>query len=426
MPKLKGKAKAKTVSDVYILEKFLKTYEKHCMESQSCVSQTIKHGLRKCIANETLITKFVLTNVEPLSGNLHPVSLTPLLRTIRDERYQLGRELCIWGIKLSPQDIANLAILLELDGRTIYPFSKLEITHHALDLWTMERLGVALPYSNLSSLVLDYSKCGDNGVSRLISGLEGNRKLLTLSLCYCDLGSESGSTLATLVIQTAICNLFLNGNHLQCLGAIQLLKPIAEYAERLGQEKERNASVSGADAPHPTIGAHQDAGIHSKVAHLNAASKTDILENTGKKKKRKGSKKKSKDLDPGPCLTKLYLADNAIDGRFKQSEEKIWEFIQLLTCLIKNSDQLVEVDINGNAIGEQCAVKILEAIKERKKEKMPRLKIKVTPQISSVTFKEIFRSWSRNGPTKKRKKKVQKVVPFILIVVHWECWDFLV
>lgn len=35
--------------------------------------------------------------------------------------------------------------------------------------------------------------------------------------------------------------------------------------------------------------------------------------------------------------------------------------------LIKNSEHLVEVDINGNAIGEQCAVKILEALKDRKK-----------------------------------------------------------
>ncbi|XP_062988049.1 uncharacterized protein LOC134402505 [Elgaria multicarinata webbii] len=407
MPKLNGKPKPKTSSDVYILEKFLQTYEKHCMASQSHVSPTIKQGVRKCIASETLITKFVLTNVETLSGNLHPVSLTPLLRTIRDERYQLGKELCIWGIMLSPQDIANLAILLELDGRTIYPFSKLEISHHALDLWATERLGVALPYSNLSSLVLDYSKCGDNGVNSLISGLEGNRKLLTLSLCYCDLGPDSGSTLATLIIQTAICNLFLNGNHLQCLGATELLKPIAEYAESIGQEKKANALVYSNGTAHHTIEANKDTGIDSKMIHLNATSKTDNSP-TAKKKKRKGLKKKSKDPDPGPWLAKLHLADNAIDGRFNQREKNIWEFIQLLTCLIKNSDHLVEVDINGNAIGEQCAIKILEALKDRKKEEMLHLKIKVTPQISSVTFKEIFRSCSKISPAKKRKKKKTK------------------
>nr|XP_056706381.1 uncharacterized protein LOC130478253 [Euleptes europaea] len=245
MPKLKRKSKAS--SDVHILEKFLQTYERHCIGSQSCVSTTIKQGLKKCIANEILITKFVLANVKTSLRNLKRVSLTPLLRTIRDERYRLGKELCVWGIQLSPQDVANLAILLELDGRTTYPFSKLEIIHTELDLWSMERLGVALPYSNLSSLVLDYSRCGDNGVKKLIYGLEGNAKLLVLSLCYCDLGPESGSPLGTIVAQTAICNLYLNGNNLQCVGAAKLLKPIADYAESLRQERRVNGLVYSND-----------------------------------------------------------------------------------------------------------------------------------------------------------------------------------
>ncbi|XP_053168496.1 uncharacterized protein LOC128352189 isoform X2 [Hemicordylus capensis] len=402
MPKLKGKTKTKPNSDIYILEKFLQTYEKHCTGSQSCVSPTIKQGLQKCIANEMLIMKFVLTNVGTSSGNLHPVSLTPLLRTIRDERYRLGKELCIRGVQLNPQDIANLAILLELDGRTIYPFSKLEITHYVLDLWSMERLGVALPYSNLSSLVLDYSKCGDNGVHKLTSGLDGNRKLLTLSLCYCDLGPVSGSILATIVTQTAICNLFLNGNNLQCLGATELVKQIVDYAESLGQEKKANAFMYSNDTAQQIL-ANKNAEMDS-----NAASKMDdstSLQSTTMGKKRKGLKKKSKKPDPGPWLAKLHLADNAIDGRFNETEQRIWEFIHHLTRLIKNSDHLVEIDINGNAIGEQCAAKILDALIDRKKEEMPRLKITVTPQISSVTFTAIFKSGSKISPTKKRKKK---------------------
>ncbi|XP_042315442.1 uncharacterized protein LOC121926489 [Sceloporus undulatus] len=409
MPKLKGKSKASSDS---ILAKFLRTYEKHCMMSQTSVSLSIKQGIQKCIANDTLITKFVLSNVETASGKLHPVSLTPLLRTIRDERYQLGNELCVWGIQIHPQDIANLAILLELDGRTIYPFSKLEITYHVLDLWSMERLGIALPYSNLNSLVLDYSKCGDDGVNKLICGLEGNRKLLTLSLCYCDLGPQSGTTLATLIIQTAICNLLLSGNHLQCLGAAELLKPLAEYAKNFQQEKKTNALVCSNSTSRDTLEANEDENINSKIVNKNTTSKANnstvtALESTRKKKKTKGLKKKSKKHDPGPWLAKLHLADNGIDRRFKQREENMWEFIQLLISLIKNSDYLVEVDINGNAIGEQCAVQILEALKDRKKEEMPRLKIKVTPQISSVTFEEIFKICSKKSPAKKRKKKIK-------------------
>uniref|UniRef100_A0ACB8FAJ2 Uncharacterized protein n=1 Tax=Sphaerodactylus townsendi TaxID=933632 RepID=A0ACB8FAJ2_9SAUR len=407
MPNLKGKSKAS--SDIHILEKFLQTYEKHCIGSQSCVSTTIKQGLKKCIAIDKLITKFVLANAAPSLRNLKPVSLTPLLRTIRDERYRLGKDLCVWGIQLSPQDVANLAILLELDGRTTYPFSKLEITHTKLDLWSMERLGVALPFSNLSSLVLDYSRCGDNGVKKLISGLEGNTKLLVLSLCYCDLGPQSGSALGTIVARTAICNLYINGNSLQCLGATKLLKPMADFAESLGREWRANGLLYSNDTAYqnPAV-ANEEAGINSKVVSSNATSKTDrpiTLESTGKKKKRKGLKKKIKKLDPGPWLTKLHLVDNAIDKRLNQTEKSIMEFIQLLICLIKNSEHLVEIDINGNAIGEQCAVKVLEAVKDRRKEEMPGLKIKVTPQISSATFREIFKSCSKPSPTKKKKKK---------------------
>lgn len=55
MPKLKGKLKAS--SKTHILEKFLQTYEKHCTSSQSCISITIKQGLKKCIENEIFITK---------------------------------------------------------------------------------------------------------------------------------------------------------------------------------------------------------------------------------------------------------------------------------------------------------------------------------------------------------------------------------
>ncbi|XP_060098242.1 uncharacterized protein LOC132574098 isoform X2 [Heteronotia binoei] len=335
-----------------------------------------------------------------------------LLRTIRDERYRLGKELCIWGIQLSPQDVANLAILLELDGRTTYPFSKLEIIHTELDLWSMERLGVALPYSNLSSLVLDYSRCGDNGVQKLISGLEGNTKLLDLSLCYCDLGPESGSPLGMIVVQTAICNLYINGNNLQCVGATKLLKPITDYAERHGQERRANTMLcSNNSANQIAAVANKDAHIHSEAVSLNVVSKTDMattLESTGKKKKRKGVKKKSKKPDPGPWLAKLHLADNAIDKRLNHTEKSIMEFIEILSCLIKNSEHLIEIDINDNAIGEQCAVKILEALKDRKKEEMPHLKIKITSQISSVTFREIVKSCTKLSQTKKRKKKKTK------------------
>lgn len=46
--------------------------------------------------------------------------------------------------------------------------------------------------------------------------------------------------------------LYLNGNNLQCPGAIELLRLIADHAESLGQEKKANtaAAYSTTDAAH--------------------------------------------------------------------------------------------------------------------------------------------------------------------------------
>ncbi|XP_043377847.1 uncharacterized protein LOC119567050 isoform X2 [Chelonia mydas] len=398
--------KASSLPDISILEKFMKTYERHCAFSQSSVSSMIKRSLRQCIENETILTKFVLTN----SQNSQPVLLTPLLRTIRDERYMLGKELCFWGIQLNNQDIANLAMLLERNGCTNYPFCTLEITHVPIDAWSMERLGAAFPYSNLNSIVLDYTKFGDKGINGLVSGLEGNRKLLTLSLCYCSLEPESGSKLGPIVAQTAICNLYLNGNNLQCLGALELITPIAMYADNLGRDKETNALLFNNYSDHQIPEADKGLGIHSTASGLNIASKTGssntVESSMRKEKKRKGTKKKKeKKTEVGPWLVKLHLADNGIDGRGKGGEKMVLEFTQFLTYLIKHSEHLIELDLDGNAIGELCATDILEALTERKKDKMPGLNIKVTPQISSNTFKSIFKNSKKLKSTKKRMKK---------------------
>ncbi|XP_019388545.1 PREDICTED: uncharacterized protein LOC109308599 isoform X4 [Crocodylus porosus] len=371
--KKKMKTKASSLPDISILKTFMKTYERHCALSQSSVSVTIKQSLKRCLGNEIALTKFVLTSSENSKGDVQPVSLTPLLRTIRDERYMLGKELCVWGIQLSNQDIANLALLLEQDGCTTYPFCSLEIIHTVIDAWSVERLGAALPVSNLSSIVLDYTKFGDKRINGLVSGLKGNRKLLTLSLCYCNLGPESGTELGPIVAQTAICNLYLNGNNLQCLGALELIKPIAVYANNLARDKETN---------------------------------TMKFSNATGHQMHEGSKKRKKNPEIGSWLVKLRLADNGIDGRGKGGQNMVLEFTQFLIYLIKYSEHLMELDLDGNAIGELCSADVKDALKERLNAKMPNLTIKVTYQISSETFGSIFKNGKKSKSTRKKKKKV--------------------
>ncbi|XP_019388546.1 PREDICTED: uncharacterized protein LOC109308599 isoform X5 [Crocodylus porosus] len=361
--KKKMKTKASSLPDISILKTFMKTYERHCALSQSSVSVTIKQSLKRCLGNEIALTKFVLTSSENSKGDVQPVSLTPLLRTIRDERYMLGKELCVWGIQLSNQDIANLALLLEQDGCTTYPFCSLEIIHTVIDAWSVERLGAALPVSNLSSIVLDYTN-----------------------------------------------NLYLNGNNLQCLGALELIKPIAVYANNLARDKETNTMKFSNATGHQMHEVGKGLNVHSAASGMNITPKTTRSNTTesiiGKEKKRKGSKKRKKNPEIGSWLVKLRLADNGIDGRGKGGQNMVLEFTQFLIYLIKYSEHLMELDLDGNAIGELCSADVKDALKERLNAKMPNLTIKVTYQISSETFGSIFKNGKKSKSTRKKKKKV--------------------
>ncbi|XP_036611595.1 uncharacterized protein LOC118847096 [Trichosurus vulpecula] len=475
--KEKPKIKGASLSIVPILTKFLKTYEKHCVQSQTSVCPAIKKALKTSIENEQILRKLMLVSPAVSPTGFPEVSLEPLLKTIRDERYMLGRELCIWGVKLKNSDVASLAMLLELRGRTMYPFSTLEIINSRMDLWSVERLSKSLLSSNLLSIVLDYNKFGNEGVDILMAGLEKNRKLKILSLRYCNLGPAIGSKLGWAISQSAICELYLSGNYLQCSGALGLIRHIAEFAETQGkdratkvlQDRRRSSKQllqENFNALHEnseclqlgipiipaTLEPENDGsrqlrsselqwakpmGVHTKSAFNMADDireenfqKLDLYEDARDtaataafscvsnhiahlidliankefciKKNKKGSS------ETGPWLIKLHLADNGIDGRGKEGERGVLEFTQLLTYLIKYSDHLREIDLGNNVLGEIAATHILEALKERKKGKLPNLQIIVTPQISSDTFRSIWENSKKSGSAHKKKKKAKK------------------
>ncbi|KAG8580433.1 hypothetical protein GDO81_007302 [Engystomops pustulosus] len=192
-----------------------------------------------------------------------PVLLRPLLMTIRDERYMLATDLYLWGVPLSNQDVASLAILLELKGRTSYPFVKLEAIACGIDLWSVERLGKAVRYSQLTSITLDHNEFRDEGLEGLIRGLEGNMKMVSLSLCYCNLGPPSGTVLGKLLAESAISELYLTGNYLQCSGAVDLITSIAEKVQELTTEKPTEEATSLA---HQILEAQDQSGIHTMMS----------------------------------------------------------------------------------------------------------------------------------------------------------------
>ncbi|XP_062900896.1 uncharacterized protein LOC134344745 isoform X1 [Mobula hypostoma] len=400
-PKKSKKEQGKNVS--IIVQKFLKTYEHHCGQTSSAVSSMLVRNLQKCIENEEILTKLTLAGPETSADPLPPVTLKPLLMTIRDERYMYGKELYVWHVALSNEDIANLAIILKLRGRTSYPFSKIELLDCGIDTWSIERLGKSLNFSVLTCIVLDYNEFLDEGLRGLCHGLKGNGQLLTLSMCYCDLGPPSGSFLGELVAKTAIRDLLLDGNNLQCEGAYELITFIANYAEHVARKKSGASSDIEGETSKPVL---ED--LHSVSSNENTkliVGSVDMNSNIpGSKKERKGKKKKELP-QIGPWLSKLHLADNGIDGRGNKGKIGAMAFAETLCQLIKFSDHLTELHLDGNCLGELCGKQILDALTKRKEAKLQDLKIEVSTQMNADTFINIFQNARKHKKATRKKKK---------------------
>ncbi|XP_043330162.1 uncharacterized protein LOC122445252 isoform X1 [Cervus canadensis] len=400
----KRKTKGAPLPIVSTLQKFLKTYEKHCVQTQTSVCPAIKRDLKASINHERILRKFVLVRPDDSPPGILPISLEPLLMTVRDECYMLGREICLWGFQLSNPEIAGLALLLESKGHTPCPFTTLELIDCKMDPWSLGRLGQALHLSSLHVLVLDYCKFTHEEIESIFSGLENNQRLQRLSLRYCGLGPQNGPRLGSIVCHSAIRELHLGGNYLQCTGVLGLLRPLAEYAETQGKDQLVTSSPDTRNPPQ-LLQARQRGS--STLNQITESSRAVTVKTTSGKKRKKGIKKKIKDLiETGPWLVKLYLADNGIDGKGKEGENDLLEFTQILTCLIKYSAHLKEIDLGNNVLGEKAAVDLLEALRARKTGKLPVLKITVTPQISSDTFKSIWKNSKKSSITHKKKKKV--------------------
>ncbi|XP_045359405.1 uncharacterized protein LOC123611479 isoform X3 [Leopardus geoffroyi] len=353
----KQKTKETPLPIVPILQKFLKTYQKRCAQTQTSVCPAIKQDLKTSINNEQILRKFMLVRPDDSPPSILPISLGPLLMTIRDECYLLGKEICIWGLQLSNPEIARLASLLELKGRTTCPFTTLELIDCRMDLWSLQRLGRALPCSYLHSLVLDYCRFGNEEIEGIFSGLENNQRLQVLSLRYCGLGPQNGPRLGSIICQSSICELHLDGNYLQCSGALALLRPIAEYAEMQGKDQPDTRN-----SPQQLQAKQRASSTSNRITKPSGAETGKTA--SGKERRKKGIKK-IKD-SAGPWLVKLYLADNGIDGKGKEGENGLLEFTQILTCLIKYSAHLREIDLGNNVLGEMAATDILEALRARK------------------------------------------------------------
>ncbi|XP_071798690.1 uncharacterized protein [Asterias amurensis] len=402
-----------------IVKRLYRIYLNNCDVKSTMFCQSLKTFMKNCLEDNKLIVKFILEPVadfqDPVLSN---VRLEPLVMSLRQERYKYIKELHIWDIPLKHEDVATLALMLD---KGVYPITRLELIDCDVGAYAVERLMKCIPMTIISILSFDYNEFGDEGVRGICKGLKNNRLLLSLSLCYCDLGVESGSLLGDIVSTTALREIYLNGNNLEAEGTIELVKLAADHAEMESYERAETARLKAEEEAQALLMEKERGRLPTAMSSSEPVPKPDSAKSSkagglGKKKKKKGKKKKKSKAPPepppvGPWIHKLHLADNGIDSYGRGSTYAPVIITRLFRQLIQHSSCLQELDIDDNLIGDLGGREIMEALNQRKEAGHPSMKMSVTHRMNSETFASIMKlgaGLKKKGKKKGKKKKKKK------------------
>ncbi|XP_073709430.1 uncharacterized protein [Misgurnus anguillicaudatus] len=394
----KAQAASRGVSDedhdaaVVQLRALLRRYEHYCMQTDSSPCILLKNDILLKIDQKHLLKKITLSFPDDKPSDAVLPSLQPLLMALRDERYIHVEELNIWSLPLKHKDVVELCLMLERGGRTVYPIRSLEILDCKLDDWCLERFGKAVNSSYITTLCLDYTCMSKEGLIGLLSRGFGSCQVHSLSLCYCGLGLWSGTLLASLLTKSSVRELYINGNELQCVGATELLRPVAENCQKMAETPKKTTSIT------------DEAELINQLSNTKSSMQRKSAHKGKKTKKKRGKTKSRPEAKEGPWLKKLHMFDNSIDNQVPNQLKRLME---LICILVKFSSDLIELDLGENHIGEDSGKKLLEALKDRKAAKLSPIKIQVSTRMSTETFSAILKSSKElKSGKKKRQKKI--------------------
>ncbi|BFZ06078.1 hypothetical protein BsWGS_09117 [Bradybaena similaris] len=411
--KRKGKGKKAQKGGEGETNKLLRTYEKTCAQTNSRMCPGIRKLLKMAAEEDRLITKFIFESAPVEKEGQLPVLLEPFIMSLREVRYRHIQNIHIWDYPMTYENTATLALFLE---KSFYPIRMLELLDCLMDAEAVSRL--VRPLNNcdfLSTLILDYNEFGDEGSQKLCAGLHGNKTLLSLSLCYCDLNIESGKHLGHIVSTTAVRELYLDGNELQCEGTMELIKLCVDQAEIEAYLREEEAKRK---AEEELLKAEQEKQQNYDGANKRdgSASEKDLKGDKAMSaigiKNKKGERKKKKKKTPkapppiGPWIHKLHLADNGIDAFGGGGSFAPIICMRLFKKLIMTSKCLEELDLTDNSIGELGGRELKEGLQYRKEAKLGSCKVHTTHKLTTDTFSSVVKLGSRL--TRKGKKKGKK------------------
>ncbi|KAI8515169.1 hypothetical protein Bbelb_077600, partial [Branchiostoma belcheri] len=392
----------------------LRVYDENCARTASLPCVGLRKKLKASYEDNVLLEKFLLEGYEDPPPDQPIMMVEPLLDALRSERYVFIKELSVWDVPLKHENVASVALLLE---KLVYPVRQLELLDCGIESYPVTRLARSFPgHPALSTIILDYNEIGDAGCRGLCAGLSKNVLIQTVSLNFCGLEVESGRILAEMVTSSAVCNLFLDGNDLECEGAMELIKMVADTAEReaferaeeirmkaeLEAEKELEASKNGRVRTAMSAGSSKSGGEEDGEEKGGGAARPRRARKARRRRKDTASKckvararwhesrkKKKKEAEPpkvGPWLKKLHLAENGLDAFGKAGNYAPVICMRLFRKLITNSNCLEELDLGENHIGDLGGRELLQALLDRKEAKLPTLSLGVSPMMHQETF----------------------------------------
>lgn len=415
-----GKVEKKGADDApcfneIILKKLLVSYTAYSEDAKVRLSPDIITNIKDCLAENLSLTKLL---VRPFDRDLKaedkikkalalaeasndleainelrirlrtmfsPMLLGPVMKPMNELQVTTCKSCIIIDTPIYYDDAVLLTNWLKMFQNKI---KKIEIEDCCIQVDSLRKFSTVFNLQkNLTSICLDYNEFGDAGCVEICRGLQNNRTLLSLGLCYCGLTQGSGVYLGQILSTTALKELFLDGNDLRCYGCQDLIRVVSEEAEKMAMLRLMEKKVK-----------------MEEKARLREEGVFEPEEKKKKKGKKGGKKKKGEPAPVGPFVTKLHLADNGIDfyeegGNKIASLKIIHDTIAMFVRLIEYSPEIEEIDIHNNTIGNMSATLVINALEMRRLKKVGSLAVRVSEKIDPDMFATILKL------SKKVKKK---------------------
>lgn len=222
----------------------------------------------------------------PMLGVAASACLPPLCNAIKSQNFTMIKEIHFWGFPLSLHSATKFADLL-VDMK--YPVQILEFIDCDLCPESVNRLAVAFVSCELLKTVsFDYNRFAIQppslvyrpeiliycfridvpGLLKLVESLSVNRKLLEISLCYCELDHRAGKILGNFAATQVVRNLFLDGNDLGMRGITDFFDELMFEFNKIDAQLEAIAAAEAAAAAIAAANMDMDGAMINIGEHL--------------------------------------------------------------------------------------------------------------------------------------------------------------